>query len=82
MSKPDDIAQKLAEDALAYEKSSGNSAVVTEIGKIVGASSATLQDAYLTAIRVLRAEERARAYLEEMKAEGKSSLTVAINADD
>ena len=82
MSKADEIAEKLAEDALAYEKSSGNSAVVTEIGKIVGASSSTLQDAYLTAIRVLRAEAQARKYLEEMKAKGSSDLTVAIDADD
>lgn len=82
MSKADEIAERLAVDALAYEKSTGNSAVVTEIGKIVGASSTTLQDAYLTAVRVLRAEALARKYLEEMKTEGSSDLTVAIDADD
>ncbi len=82
MSKVDEIAEKLALDALDYEKTTGNGSVVTEIGKIVGASSSTLQDAYLTAVRVLRAEKLARAYLEEMKTKGASSLTVAIDADD
>ncbi len=82
MSKADELAERLAIDALAYEKRSGNSAVVTEIGKIVGASSSTLQDAFLTAVRVLRAEAQARAYLAEMETKGESSLTMAINADD
>ncbi|MGB5558007.1 MAG: hypothetical protein WBN04_08335 [Paracoccaceae bacterium] len=82
MSKADELAERLAIDALDYEKRSGNSAVVTEIGKIVGASSSTLQDAFLTAVRVLRAEAQARAYLAEMETKGESSLTMAINADD
>jgi len=82
MSKVDELAEKLAIDALAYEKRSGNTSVVSEVGKIVGASSSTLQDAFLTAVRVLRAEKQARAYLKEMEAKGESSLTVAINADD
>ena len=82
MSRAEDIADKLAQDALDYEKTSGSATVVTEISKILGASSSTLQDAFLTAVRVLRAEAQARRYLEEMKTKGESKLTVAINADD
>ena len=82
MSKADAIAQQLAEDALAYEKRTGNATVVNEVSKIIGASSSTLQDAFLTAIRVLRAEAQARAYLKDMETKGSSSRTVAIDADE
>ncbi len=82
MSKVDDIAETLANDAIAYEKKSGNTSVVSEVGKIIGSSSATLQDAFLTAVRVLRAEAQARAYLDDMETKGSSKRTVAINADD
>ncbi len=82
MSKADAIAQQLAEDALAYEKRTGDATVVNEVSKIIGASSSTLQDAFLTAIRVLRAEAQARAYLKDMETKGSSNRTMAINADD
>ena len=82
MSKVDEIAERLAVDALAYEKKTGNTSVVTEVGKIVGASSSTLQDAFLTAVRVMRAETLARSYLEDMETKGASSRTVAIDAND
>jgi hypothetical protein len=81
MSRVDDIAEKLAEDALDYEQRSGNSSVVTEVSKIIGASSSTLQDAFLTAVRVRRAEALARAYLSDMESKGSSSRTVAVEAD-
>ena len=81
MSRVDDIAEKLAEDALDYEQRSGNASVVTEVSKIIGASSSTLQDAFLTAVRVRRAEALARAYLSDMESKGSSSRTVAVEAD-
>lgn len=59
------VAGELAELALADEKRSGDENIVAEISEIVGASSQTLQEAFLTAVRVRRAERRARHLLTE-----------------
>lgn len=59
------IAGELADLALADEKRSDDEKIVAEIAEIVGSSSQTLQEAYLTAVRVRRAEKRARALLAE-----------------
>ena len=47
----------------------GNEKIVDQIGEIVGASSQSLQEAYLTYIRVLRAESRAREVLAKSAAQ-------------
>jgi hypothetical protein len=59
------IAGELADLALADEKRSDDEKIVAEIAEIVGASSQTLQEAFLTAVRVRRAEKRARSLLTE-----------------
>ncbi len=56
-------ANELADLALAESLASGDERLVDQIGEILGASSQTLQEAYLTAIRVRRAEKRARELL-------------------
>lgn len=56
----DDMADELAVKALKDEAASGDEKIVDQIGEILGASSQTLQEAYLTAVRVRRAEKRAR----------------------
>ncbi len=56
----DDMADDIAQKALKDEAASGDDQIVTQIGEILGSSSQTLQEAYLTAIRVRRAEKRAR----------------------
>jgi len=56
-------ANELADLALAEQEASGNEKIVMEIGEVLGASSQTLQEAYLTAVRVRRAEARARELL-------------------
>ena len=63
----DDIADELAIEALKLEERTGDDKVVTKISEILGASSQTTQEAYLTSVRVRRAEKRARDYLAEMK---------------
>lgn len=63
MSYVDDVANDLAEQALADAARSGDQKIVDEIGEILGASSQTLQESYLTFVRVRRAETRARALL-------------------
>ncbi|MEN9012327.1 MAG: hypothetical protein ABF241_09780 [Yoonia sp.] len=56
-------ANELADLALSESLASGDERLVDQIGEILGASSQTLQEAYLTAIRVRRAEKRARELL-------------------
>ena len=59
------VAGELAELALADEERSGDEQIVIKIAEIVGSSSQTLQEAFLTSVRVRRAEKRARALLAE-----------------
>lgn len=61
-------ANELADLALAEQAASGDEKIVVDIGEVLGASSQTLQEAYLTAVRVRRAEARARAMLAEAAA--------------
>ena len=69
----DNTANELADLALAEEKLSGDEKLVDRIGEILGASSQSLEEAYLTAIRVRRAEKRARGLLAESKAKRSES---------
>lgn len=66
----DKVANELADLALADQKASGDIGIVDHIGEVLGASSQTLQETYLTAIRVRRAEERAREILAQRAASG------------
>ena len=65
MSYVEEVANELAEKALADEARTGDDKIVVRIGDILGASSQTLQESYLTFVRVRRAEARARALLAE-----------------
>lgn len=59
----DNTANELANLALTEAAASDNTKIVEQIGEILGASSQTLEEAYLTAVRVRRAEKRARELL-------------------
>lgn len=59
------VAGELADLALADENRTGDEKIVPEIAEVLGSSSQTLQEAYLTAVRVRRAEARARDILIE-----------------
>ncbi len=59
------VAGELADLALADMMRSGDERIVETVSEILGASSQTLQEAYLTAVRVRRAEARARELLEK-----------------
>ena len=64
----DKVANELADLALADEAASGEEKFAEKIGEILGASSQTLQESFLTAVRVRRAEARARAFLADRAA--------------
>jgi hypothetical protein len=59
----DNTANELANLALAEAAASDNTKIVEQIGEILAALSQTLEEAYLTAVRVRRAEKRARELL-------------------
>ena len=59
----DNTANELANLALPEAAASDNTKIVEQIGEILGASSQTLEEAYLTVVRVRRAEKRARELL-------------------
>tara|TARA_R110002051_G_C8658919_1_gene488727 strand:+ start:308 stop:529 length:222 start_codon:yes stop_codon:yes gene_type:complete len=58
-----ETANELADLALAEQAASGDEKIVLAIAEVLGASSQTLQEAFLTAVRVRRAETRARELL-------------------
>lgn len=69
MSYVDDVALELAQLALADAARTGDEKIVAQVGEILGASSQTLQESYLTFVRVRRAEERARSLLKSRAAQ-------------
>lgn len=58
-----ETANELADLALAEQTASGDEKIVQAIAEVLGASSQTLQEAFLTSVRVRRAEARARELL-------------------
>ena len=77
----ENAANEIAEMALADEKLTGDEKIVQVIADIMGASSQSLEEAYLTAIRVRRAERRARALLAE-RAAARENVPVETDETD
>ncbi|MBN9887302.1 hypothetical protein [Salipiger abyssi] len=63
MSLAQELADKLAEDTFKVMKATGDDRFFMEVAKVIGASSTTLEEAYLTSIRVRMAERRARQFI-------------------
>lgn len=57
------MANQLAEECLAVQKETGEDRLFMEVGDVLGASSQTLEEAFLTAIRTRMAEQKGRAFL-------------------
>ncbi|MBJ3763377.1 hypothetical protein ILP92_11535 [Maribius pontilimi] len=70
MSLLDTLADELAQKALALAEKTDDEEVVKRVGEVIGASSTTMEEAYLTAIRIRRAEGRALALLKELDPDG------------
>ncbi len=58
------LADDLARDTIEAMERLDNDRLFVEVGKVLGASSTTLQEAFLTSIRVRLAERRGRVFLE------------------
>jgi hypothetical protein len=57
------VADELAREVLELSEKHDDPDLVDEIKKIVGTSSTTLEEAYMTSVRVRRAEKRALEHL-------------------
>ena len=65
----EELADNLAKDAIELANKLGNDDIIYEMAKVLVATSSTMEEAYMTSIRVRLAERRARRFLEE-KAQG------------
>lgn len=65
----EDVADELALESLKIINATGDDAFVQRIADTIGGSSQTMEEAYLTAVRVRRAEQRAREMLKTIKDE-------------
>ena len=61
----EEIADALARDVLKASQELRDDDLVNEISKVIGTSSPTTQEAFLTAVRIRMAESRARKALAE-----------------
>ncbi|MDZ7711524.1 MAG: hypothetical protein U5K36_16780 [Roseovarius sp.] len=65
MGVTEDLADELARDVIKAIEATGDEDIIGEITKVLGASSQTAEEAFLTALRVRRANLKARALLME-----------------
>ncbi len=63
MATVDTLAAKLAEDTIKAQKELGNDRLFVEIGEVLAAASQSLEEAFLTEVRIRMAEEKARKLL-------------------
>ena len=78
----EDVADELALESLKIIDATGDDAFVQKVADTIGGSSQTMEEAYLTAVRVRRAEQRARVALAELKADMAKSLPPPSAEDD
>ena len=65
----EELADNLAKDAIELANKLGNDDITLETAKVLVATSSTMEEVYMTSIRVRLAKRRARRFLEE-KAQG------------
>ncbi len=69
MSLTQELADKLAEDTFKVMKATGDERFYMEVAQVIGASSTTLEEAFLTSVRVRLAEQRARRFITDRLSE-------------
>ena len=67
MSLLEDIADGMAKRAAKLASSTGNDTLERRVADEIGASSPTLQEAFLTAVRIRKAEARGHALLDKFE---------------
>lgn len=67
------LAEKLADDTLKVQDATGQDRLFMEVSSVLAASSQTLEEAFLTEIRVRLAERIARQFLNKKVAEAQAA---------
>ena len=70
----EDAADALAQESLKIINATGDDAFVKRVADTIGGSSQTMEEAYLTAVRVRRAEQRAWEMIKQIKDEMAQTL--------
>ncbi len=70
MSVVEDLADALAKDTIHAAEELGDPTLIDKVSKMLGDTSTTTQEAYLTAVRVRLAEARARKFIVAEMAKG------------
>ncbi|MEO3414174.1 hypothetical protein AAFO92_05915 [Roseovarius sp. CAU 1744] len=65
MGVTEDMADELATHTIKYIEASGDEEIIAELVKVLGSTSQTAEEAFLTSIRVRRANQKAKALLVE-----------------
>jgi len=65
MGVTEDLADELAQEAIQYIDATGDEQIISDLVKELGATSQTAEEAFLTSVRVRRANARARQLLAE-----------------
>jgi len=68
----EDLADELAKEALKAVDEHEDDMIIDRVAEILGADSITTQEAFMTAIRVRKADRRARVYLDGLANKGKA----------
>jgi NADH/NAD ratio-sensing transcriptional regulator Rex len=68
MSTLQKIASDLADDAVSYMQETGEDRFYYEVATVLGAASQTLEEAFLTEVRVRLAGNTAKAFIEKRRA--------------
>lgn len=64
MSVLEDLADTLARDTIAAASELGDDDIIAQVAKQLAASSSTMEEAFMTSIRIRLSERRARRFLE------------------
>ncbi|GAB4555800.1 MAG: hypothetical protein Tsb0024_21410 [Ruegeria sp.] len=68
------LAAKLAEDTMKVMDETGHDRFYVEVGEVLGAASQSLEEAFLTEIRVRLAERKARQFVIRKLSEHRAKL--------
>ncbi|MGR3545820.1 MAG: hypothetical protein ACU0CB_14730 [Roseovarius sp.] len=86
MGVTEDLADELARDVIKAVEATGDEMIISDVQKILGATSQTAEEAFLTAVRVRRANIKARAYLldklKRLKASKEAAADVKTDSGD
>lgn len=86
MGVTEDLADELARDVIKAVEATGDEMIISDVQKILGSTSQTAEEAFLTAVRVRRANIKARAYLldrlKRLKAAKEAAADVKTDSGD